>query len=132
MVLEIQLRKTREVSERTQLCVILGYDDGLSIEELGRVLRISQATVYAYLNAFKNSDKTKNDPIGGSKPKLTSEQAEELEKHLKETTYLKVKHICEYVEETYRVKMSRSGMTNWLKKYSFIFIPLAIQNLVLG
>ena len=68
--------------------MILGYDDGLSIEELGRVLRISQATVYAYLNAFKNSDKTKNDPIGGSKPKLTSEQAEELEKHLKETTYL--------------------------------------------
>lgn len=119
--LESQLKHTREVSERTRLCVILGYNDGVSVDELAKILRISQATVYAYLDAFKKYHKTKNDPTGGSKPKLTSEQSEALEKHLKETTYLKVKHICQYVEETYGVKMSRSGMTDWLKKCGFVF-----------
>lgn len=120
-MLEIQLRKAREASERNRLCVILGHDDGLSIEELAKALRISHATVCNYLKDFDSQQKTSPDPRGGSESKLTEKQSQELLKHLTETTYLKVKHIRVYVQEKYGVTYSRTGMTFWLKTHGFVF-----------
>jgi transposase len=119
--LERQMRKTRESSERNRLCVILGHNDGVSIEELARVLRISQSTVCSYLTDFDSQQKTKNDQRGGQDPKLTSEQSQALARHLGETTYLKVRHICAYVQKYFGVTFSRSGMTLWLQTHDFVF-----------
>lgn len=55
--LEAMLKKIREASERTRLCVILGFHDGLSVDELAKALRISLATVYNYLNDFASGQK---------------------------------------------------------------------------
>lgn len=119
--LEIELKKAREASERNRLCVILGHDDGLSIEALSKALRISHATVCNYLKDFVSGCKTKNDLRGGAESKLIDEQSGALLKHLSETTYLKVKHICAYVKENYSVTYSRSGMTKWLQTHDFVF-----------
>src|SRR5437588_7365933 len=113
--LEAQLRKAREASERNRLCVILGHDEGLTIEELSKVLRISHTTICKYLSDFNSKQKTKNDPRGGSKAKLTEEQTETLLKHLSETTYLKIKHICVYIKKIYGVTYSRNGIDRWLQ-----------------
>jgi transposase len=120
-ILESKLRMAREASERNRLCVILGHDDGRTIEELAKVLRISHATVCNYLRDFTSGQKAKNDQRGGAEPKLTSEQSERLLKHLTETTYLKVKHIRTYVKVNYDVTFSRSGMTKWLQSHGFVF-----------
>ena len=120
-VLETEIKKAREVAERNRLCVILGHDDGLTIEELAKALRISHATVCNYLRDFDSGQKTKNDPRGGADSKLTEAQSELLLKHLAETTYLKVKHICAYVQKNYGVVYSRSGMTAWLQAHDFVF-----------
>jgi transposase len=120
-ILETRLRKARDASERNRLCVILGHHDGLTIKALAKALRISHATVCNYLRDFETDQKTKNDPRGGAESKLTKEQSETLSKHLAETTYLKVKHICAYVRKNYSVAYSRSGMTKWLEEHNFVF-----------
>lgn len=120
-VLERHLRKARESSERNRLCVILGHNDGLSIDDLAKALRLSRATVCSYLDDFNSQEKTKNDPRGGLEPKLTDEQSQALSRHLDETTYLKVKFIRSYVQKEFGVSYSRSGMTAWLQSHSFVF-----------
>jgi transposase len=119
--LELRLKVARDISERNRLCVILGHNDGVPIESLARILRISLATVYNYLSDFDSEQKTKSDPRGGSESKLTEEQSQSLLKHLTETTYLKVKNICAYVRATFEAKFSRSGMTMWLRAKGFVF-----------
>ena len=119
--LEAELKKAREASERNRLCVILGHDDGLSISELARVLRLSPATVCNYLKDYESNQKTKHDPKGGTESKLTEEQSQSLSRHLAEITYLKVKQICAYVKENYGVAYSRSGMTAWLQEHGFTY-----------
>lgn len=119
--LEKQLKRPRDYSERNRLCVILGYDDGVSIEELAKILRLNFATVYEYLREYDSSHKTKSDPRGGSDPKLSEEQTQTLLKHLMETTYLKVKQVIAYVSLQYKILYSRSGMTDWLRRQGFVY-----------
>lgn len=119
--LEAELKVTREIGHRNRLCVILGRDDGYSVEALSRILRISIGTIYHYLNDFDHKQKTKNAARGGRDSLLSEEQTKELERHLQEVTYLKVKAICAYVKEKYGIVYTRSGMTRWLEMHHFVF-----------
>lgn len=119
--LERDLRRTRVASERNRLCVILGFDDGLSVDQLAVTLRITRATVYNYLNDFWENQKTSDGSRSGRPPKLTDEQSDLIEKHLSEVTYLKVKDICAFVEHCLGVVISRPAMTLWLKLKGFVF-----------
>lgn len=119
--LETQLKKTKDLSEWKRIFAIIGYDDGESVETLAYLLRISVFTVESYLRDYHSKNKTKNDPRGGSQSKLTPEESQKLEKHLEETTYLKVKDILAYVKEQFNKEYSRSGMTAWLRDKGFIF-----------
>jgi transposase len=120
-ILERELKRTRDAGDWKRIFVILGYDDGLSIEELAKLTRLSPWTVEEYLKKYSSQNKTKNDPRGGSSSKLTEREANELEQHLSETTYLKVKSIVAYVSKTFGKKYSRTGMTEWLIKHGFTF-----------
>lgn len=119
--LESTLLKTKDVAEWKRLFVILNYDEGQSVEELSKLTRLSKWTVEQYLKEYSSNNKTKNDPRGGSSSKLTESEAQELEKHLSNTTYLKVKSIVVYVSKTFGKKYSRTGMTEWLTKHGFTF-----------
>jgi transposase len=119
--LEACLRSSKDLSEWKRLFVILSYDEGQSIEELSKQTRLSIWTVELYLKDYSSRNKTKNDPRGGSEPKLTDEQSSELERHLTTITYLKVKQIIAYVEKTFQISYSRSGMNTWLKERGFTY-----------
>src|SRR5579871_3833465 len=119
--LDTLLRKTKESSEWKRLFVILSYDEGQTIEELARLTRLSQWTIEEYLKSYSSQNKTKNDPRGGSEPKLTTEESGKLEKHLREVTYLKVRPIIEYVQREFGKSYSRTGMTYWLKHHGFTY-----------
>jgi len=119
--LETKLKKAREASERNRLCVVLGHDEGLSIEELAKALRVSHATVCNYLKDYESEQKTDHDPKGGGRFKLSQEQSDSLMKHLSEVTYLKVKEIRAYIEKQYGIRYSRSGMTAWLQDHGFVY-----------
>jgi hypothetical protein len=45
----------------------------------------------------------------------------ELERHLSQTTYLKVKDIVAYVKGRFGQQYSRAGMTAWLRGHGFTF-----------
>ena len=97
--LENKLRRPKDYSERNRICVILGYDEGISTQDLAKTLRLSLFTVQEYLREYDSQDKTQSSPRGGSESKLSEEQTESLLKHLSEKTYLKVKGIVAYVHE---------------------------------
>lgn len=120
-LLESLLRKTKDAAEWKRLFVILGYDEGQSIDELVLHTRLSKWTVEEYLKQYSSNNKTKNDPRGGSSSKLNETEASALEEHLSKTTYLKVKDIVSYVKRTFGKQYSRAGMTAWLKEHGFTF-----------
>ena len=119
--LESNLKKTKDAAEWKRLFVILSYDEGQSIDEIAFLTRLSKWTVEEYLKHYSSQNKTKNDPRGGSSPKLNEAEAAELESHLSKTTYLKVKNIVAYVKRTFGKQYSRTGMTEWLIKHGFTF-----------
>lgn len=119
--LERKMKKTGDAGDWKRIFVILSYDDGLSIEELAKLTRLSPWTVEEYLKKYSSKNKTENDPRGGSSSKLTESEAQELEQHLSSTTYLKVKSIVAYVSKTFGKQYSRTGMTEWLVKHGFTF-----------
>lgn len=119
--LEHRLKRPKDYSERNRICVILGYDEGISTQDLAKTLRISLFTVQDYLRQYNSQDKTGSSPRGGSESKLSENQTDSLLKHLLEKTYLKVKGIIAYVRDQYGIKYSRSGMTDWLIQHGFTY-----------
>lgn len=120
-ILEVKLKKTKDLSEWKRVFAVLGYDDGKTLEELAELLRVSMFTIEDYLKEYNSNNKTKNDPRGGSSSKLTKDQSQELENHLSKTTYLKIKHIVSYVKQRFGIQYSRSGMTFWLSDHGFTY-----------
>lgn len=119
--LETSLKWAKTLDEWKRIFVVLRFDEGQSIEELARQTCLSKWTIELYLKEYSSSNKTENDPRGGSQSKLSPEESKNLEKHLKETTYLKVKPIIAYVSKQFGKNYSRSGMTNWLKEHGFTY-----------
>jgi len=119
--LEHRLKRPKDYSERNRICVILGYDEGISTQDLAKTLRISLFTVQEYLRQYDSQDKTGSSPRGGSESKLSEDQTGSLLKHLCEKTYLKVKGIIAYVHDQYGIRYSRSGMTDWLIEHGFTY-----------
>lgn len=119
--LEKLVKKTRDVNERNRVCVVLGRDDGHSPSEIAAILRISESSVYDYQREYDSKNKTINDPHPGRVSKLTTNQENELRKHLGQITYLKVSKICLYVLERYEIQYTVAGMRNWLKRNGFVY-----------
>jgi transposase len=119
--LEADLKKTKDASGWRRLFVILSFDEGQSIEELARLTRLSHSTIEEYLKEYSSQNKTKNDPRGGSEPRLTPEESAKLEKRLTEVTYLKVIGITAFVQKEFGKNFSRSGMTSWLQAHGFTY-----------
>lgn len=119
--LESRFKISRDLSERDRIRVVLGFNDGVSVEELAKILMLSQSAIRKYISDYDEKRKICNDPRGGSDFRLTIEESQMLNQHLDDNTYSKVKYICKYVEETFHKKFTRSGMTGWLKQHHFIF-----------
>ena len=85
-----------------------------------QALRIHEETVRYYITDWTSDEKLKPEN-GGSYSKLNDTQSRALESHLEETTYTRVIDICAYIERTYSVQYTVSGLTKWLHQHRFSY-----------
>ena len=95
-------------------------DDGLTYEEIGKVLFITHEAVRQHFFEYESFGKIKPEN-GGSSEKLNSIQSEMLSEHLEENLYQTTKEIIAYIEAVFNVSFSVSGMNKWLKAHDFSY-----------
>jgi transposase len=119
-LLKKQHKKERDKRICDRIKAVLLYDKGWTLMQIAEALLISDDAVRIHIKDYKVSKKLKPEN-GGSKEKLSKNQSKKLIEHLKKHTYLYVKDIVAYVESTYKVLYSISGMCYWLKKNGFSY-----------
>jgi transposase len=117
-----QHRRERDGRVKDRIKVILWRDDGWSYASIAEALFLSEEGVRQQLmDYFESNGKKIRPENGGSESFLNESQAQELKNHLEGHLYIKVSDICCYVQKTYGIRYSISGMTDWLKRHDFTF-----------
>ncbi len=119
---ELELQHSKEwdrlVADRIK--AVLLNAEGWTQKRIAQALRIRYETVQDHLNDYHKSKKLKPEN-GGSLSHLTLEQTSQVISHLEANTYLKAELICSYVEKTFDVSFTTSGMTKWLIRNNFSY-----------
>lgn len=118
--LEREHKKARDRRVADRIKAVLLHSEGWSQLQISQALRIRPETVHDHLEDYRQSKKLKPEN-GGSDSFLSSNQTTSLIKHLETVTYLRVEEICAYIEQTYGVKFTVSGMTKWLHRHNFSY-----------
>jgi transposase len=124
---QLRLQHKRERDKRVcdRIKAILLYDEGWTPQQIAKVLLISDQAVREHVHDYQTSKKL-HPESGGSEEKLSKEQAEQLESHLREHTYLYVRDISAYVETTFRIVYTIHGLRNWLQRHGFSYKKPAV------
>lgn len=119
---ELELEHRYEGDSRVcdRIKAVLLKSEGWGNKAIAQALRIHEETVRKHLAEWQ-ADKKLKPENGGSWSKLKDEQTQKLEAHIEENTYMRVIEICAYVEKTFCVLYSVSGMTKWLKQHDFSY-----------
>ena len=99
---------------------VLLHDMGYSFTDIGTFQFLHPETISRHIQEYLEQEKLSIDS-GGSKSKLTELQTDQLLEHLSSNRYTKVIEICHYVNDTYGVSYSISGMTDWLHLHGFSY-----------
>ncbi len=96
---------------------------GKSPREIAEVLMLDEDTVGNYRKRYAAGGVAGllKDAYWGSEPMLSCTEMEELANHLEAYTYLTVESIAEYVNQTYKVSYSVSGMRQLLHRLNFVY-----------
>ena len=118
--LELRHRYEGDGRVRDRIKAVLLKSEGWENKAIAQALRIHEDTVRQHLNDW-TSDKKLKPENGGSYSKLNESQSKALEAHIEVEIYTRVLDICAYVESTFDVLYSGSGMTKWLKHHDFSY-----------
>lgn len=118
--LELRHRYEDDGRIRDRIKAVLLKSEGWKNKAIAQALRIHEETVRQHLTDWSNEKKLKPEN-GGSYSKLDAAQTRSLDTHLSDTTYTRVMDVCAYVEATFGVRYTVSGMTKWLKEHKFSY-----------
>lgn len=118
----LELRHRYEGDKRVadRIKAVLLKNEGWKNKAIAQALRIHEETVRYYITDWTSDEKLQPEN-GGSYSKLNDPQSRALESHLEETTYTRVIDICAYIEKTYGVHYTVSGLTKWLHQHRFSY-----------
>lgn len=116
--LELRHRYEGDGRVRDRIKAVLLKSEGWSHRAIAQALRIHEETVRQHLADWLTDEKLKPEN-GGSWSKLKDTQSRALEAHLEATIYTRVIDICVYVEATFGVRYTVSGMTKWLHHHRY-------------
>lgn len=108
--------RDRRVCDRIK--AVLLRDDGYSYSEIAKILLLDDETIRRHIDDYEKLQKLMTDN-GGSKSSLNPDQTAKLISHLEEKTYLYAKDICAYVQNTFGVFYTVSGIIKWLHHNNF-------------
>lgn len=123
--LKLQHKRERDKRVCDRIKAILLYDEGWTPQQIAKVLLISDQAVREHVHDYQTSKKL-HPESGGSEEKLSKEQSEQLEAHLREHTYLYVRDIAAYVETAFRIVYTIHGLRNWLQRHGFSYKKPAV------
>ena len=113
-------RQERDKKRADRMKAVLWSDDGLTQEQIAKLLFVHVHTIHEHFTAYKE-EKRFDANHKGSKPKLTPEESEILSKHLEEKIYTKIKDIQAYVKLSFCKDLGKSTLHDWLKTHKFSF-----------
>ena len=112
--LEAAHRAARDKREADCIKTILALADGWSAEDIAAILRVEANTVRNHFKRYRQGGidalRTLGAGVGGSKCALDAEQLASLDTHLQKNLYLSAKDIAHWVEATFGVTYTESGM----------------------
>ena len=115
-----RLKKARDSKESDRIKSVLLFHKGWSLVKIAEALFLDENTISKHIREYRDLEKT-SLASGGSESKLNSEQSAILALHLEEVTYLKTLDICLFVQSSFGVEYTLSGMRHWLKSNGFSF-----------
>lgn len=115
-----QHRQERNRKRADRIKVVLWTDDGLTQEQIAKLLFIHTVTVRQHLDDYQEEDRL-NLNCKGSQPILTEAESQALSEQLEEKTYTKVIHIQAYILKTFKKKMGLTTIRTWLAKNEFTY-----------
>ena len=118
--LELRHRYEDDGRVRDRIKAVLLKNEGWKNKAIAQALRIHEETVRQHITDWTSDEKLKPEN-GGSYSKLNDSQSRALESHLEEITYTRVLDICAYIEKTYGVCYTVSGLTKWLHQHRFSY-----------
>jgi len=116
----IRHKKERDGRIKDRIKAVLLHDDGWSPPKIAAALFIDEGTVRDHINIYQE-EKRLTGNHKGSEPFLNKEESKSLSEHLESKTYVKIKDIQAYVEQTFQKKLGRSTLYDWLKAHNFSY-----------
>lgn len=113
-------RRERDKRICDRIKAVLLCDKGWSIAAIAEALLLSEDAIREHIAEYREFKKLKPEN-GGSTPKLSIEQSEQLRQHLQRHTYLYVKDIVARVQTMWSITYSVPGMRNWLQRHNFTY-----------
>ncbi|NGX47728.1 MAG: hypothetical protein K1000chlam3_01110 [Chlamydiae bacterium] len=118
--LQKQHKKERDGRVRDRIKAVLLRDKGWTWMQIAEALLLSEEVLRKHIQEYQSSKKLQPEN-GGSEEKLSFERSQKLIAHLQDYTYLYAKDIAAYVNSTYKISYTVSGMSDWLKRNQFSY-----------
>ena len=118
--LEVRHQSERDAHARDRIKSILLRDENWGVTKIAQALRLSNDTVSRYLNEYLKT-KSVDTNYPDSSEKLSIEQSELLQQHLREHLHTKAVDIVAYIKEKFGIDYTVAGVTDWLKRHDFSY-----------
>ena len=101
---------------------VLLLDSGWALPKISEALLLNEKTIRNYKKLYEEGvDRLCCDELQGRICRLSEESLGGLQKHLEENLYSTTAEIVAYVEESYEISYSISGMTDLLHRIGFVY-----------
>lgn len=113
-------KECRDQRECDRIKAVLLYAKGWSVAAIAEALLLHETSVSRHINDFNTLNKL-TSASGGSSGYLNAEQTQQLIDHLCDVTYLHTHQIVAYIQETFEVEYTVSGLNKWLHQHQFSY-----------
>ena len=116
-------RQAKTKFEADRLKAVYSLGEGFAPKIVAQILDKDERTILSYFQHYQDGgiDGLLQNNYGGKESKLTAEQEKELSDHLRDNIYTSSLDIIHFVEVTFHVTFSKTGMKHLLKRLNFTY-----------